>query len=203
MMRAGTDSTHHYGVMPSPFDFSKATLQVPPFAIEANNAVQHTENMVQYLPTLLDRQEGSLVLFSSRRQMLEVYNSLSSHWQDMILMQGEHSKQAMLTQHKERIDNNAGSILFGLASFAKLPFSVPDDPVEASLAEWVESRGGNAFMEISVPDASIKLIQSCGRLLRSENDTGIITILDKRLVSKRYGKSLLAALPAYQQQLPA
>lgn len=217
MMRAGTASTHHYGVMPSPFDFSKATLQVPPFAIEANNAVKHTENMIQYLPTLLDQQEGSLVLFSSRRQMLDVYNSLSSHWQDMILMQGDHSKQAMITQHKEKIDNNTGSILFGLASFAegvdlpgdycrhvviaKLPFSVPDDPVEASLAEWVESRGGNAFMEISVPDASIKLVQSCGRLLRSENDTGLITILDKRLVSKRYGKALLAALPAYHQEL--
>ena len=219
MMRAGTASTHHYGVMPSPFDFSKATLQVPPFAIEANNAVKHTENMIQYLPTLLDQQEGSLVLFSSRRQMVDVYNSLSSHWQDMILMQGDHSKQAMITQHKEKIDNNTGSILFGLASFAegvdlpgdycrhvviaKLPFSVPDDPVEASLAEWVESRGGNAFMEISVPDASIKLVQSCGRLLRSENDTGLITILDKRLVSKRYGKSLLAALPAYHQKLEA
>lgn len=217
MMRAGTASTHHYGVMPSPFDFSKATLQVPPFAIEANNAVKHTENMIQYLPTLLDQQEGSLVLFSSRRQMLDVYNSLSSHWQDMILMQGDHSKQAMITQHKEKIDKGVGSILFGLASFAegvdlpgdycrhvviaKLPFSVPDDPVEASLAEWVEARGGNAFMEISVPDASIKLVQSCGRLLRSENDTGLITILDKRLVSKRYGKALLAALPAYHQEL--
>jgi ATP-dependent DNA helicase DinG len=56
-------------------------------------------------------------------------------------------------------------------------------------------------MQISVPDTSIKLVQSCGRLLRSETDTGRITILDKRLVSKRYGKSLLAALPDYQKAL--
>jgi ATP-dependent DNA helicase DinG len=217
MMRAGTSELHHYGIMPSPFDFSRATLQVPEFAIEANNAALHTDNMIQNLPKLLKRNEGSLVLFSSRKQMLDVYNSLSLDWQDMILMQGEHSKQEMITQHKKTIDGKAGSVLFGLASFAegvdlpgdycrhvviaKLPFSVPDDPVEASLAEWIEARGGNAFMEISVPDASIKLVQSCGRLLRNEKDSGTITILDKRLVSKRYGKSLLKALPAYHLQL--
>lgn len=217
IMRAGTSQSHHYGIMPSPFDFSKATLQVPSFAIEANHAALHTENIIQYLPSLLDQDEGSLVLFSSRKQMLDVYNSLSSHWQNMILMQGDHSKQEMITQHKKKIDEKSGSVLFGLASFAegvdlpgdycrhvviaKLPFSVPDDPVEASLAEWIEAKGGNAFMEMSVPDVSIKLVQSCGRLLRSEDDTGMITILDKRLVSKRYGKSLLKALPAYQLQL--
>ncbi len=217
MMRAGTDAQHHYNIMPSPFDFSKATLTVPNFSVEANNASAHTENMIQYLPTLLDQQEGSLVLFSSRKQMLDVFNSLSSVWQDMILMQGDHSKQEMLVQHKKTIDAGQGSILFGLASFAegvdlpgdyckhvviaKLPFSVPDDPVEASLAEWVEKRGGNPFMEISVPDASIKLVQSCGRLLRNEKDTGTITILDKRLVSKRYGKALLNSLPSYHLEL--
>ena len=217
MMRAGTSSSHHYNVMPSPFDFSRATLQVPSMAVEANKATDHTESMIQYLPDILQKNEGSLVLFSSRKQMLDVFNGLSSAWQDMILMQGEHSKQAMLIEHKKIIDSGATSVLFGLASFAegvdlpgnycrhvviaKIPFSVPDDPVEASLAEWVESRGGNAFMEISVPDASIKLVQSCGRLLRSESDDGTITIFDKRLITKRYGKALLNALPPYQLQL--
>jgi ATP-dependent DNA helicase DinG len=213
MMRAGTSASHHYGVMPSPFDFSRATLQVPSTAIEANNAVAHTENMIEYLPELLQKKEGSLVLFSSRKQMLDVFNGLSGFWQDVILMQGDHSKQAMLVEHKKNIDAGKTSVLFGLASFAegvdlpgdycrhvviaKIPFSVPNDPVEASLAEWVQSRGGNAFMEISVPDASIKLVQSCGRLLRSENDSGIITIFDKRLITKRYGKALINALPPY------
>jgi ATP-dependent DNA helicase DinG len=119
----------------------------------------------------------------------------------------------MLVEHKKNIDAGKTSVLFGLASFAegvdlpgdycrhvviaKIPFSVPNDPVEASLAEWVQSRGGNAFMEISVPDASIKLVQSCGRLLRSENDSGLITIFDKRLITKRYGKALINALPPY------
>jgi len=217
MMRAGTSADQHYNVMPSPFDFSKATLQVPSYAVEANNAVLHTQNLIDHFSDLLDDSKGSLVLFSSRRQMLDVYNGLSTQWQDSILMQGDHSKQAMITQHKKAIDNGKGSVLFGLASFAegvdlpgdycshvviaKLPFSVPDDPVEASLAEWVESRGGNAFMEISVPDASVKLVQSCGRLLRKESDEGTITIMDKRLTTKRYGKVLLNALPAYHYDL--
>lgn len=216
-MRAGTSPSHHYAVMPSPFDFSKAILQIPSFAVEANNGALHTENMIEYLPTILRKNAGSLILFSSRKQMLDVFNGMSAYWQDVILMQGEHSKQAMLAEHKKNRDDNKTSVLFGLASFAegvdlpgdycthvviaKIPFSVPDDPVEASLAEWVESRGGNAFMEISVPDASVKLVQSCGRLLRSENDSGLITIFDKRLTSKRYGKALLNALPAYQLRL--
>jgi len=216
-MRAGTASHHHYNAMPSPFDFSKGLLQVPDFSIEANNAQAHTDNIITHLPTLLDKTQGSLVLFSSRRQMLDVYNAQDSHWQDLILMQGEHSKQAMLDQHKSRIDNKQGSVLFGLASFAegvdlpgdycrhvviaKLPFGVPDDPVEASLAEWIEARGGNPFMEIAIPDAAMKLLQACGRLLRLESDEGTISILDRRIISKRYGKVLLNSLPPYRQQL--
>ena len=84
---------------------------------------------------------------------------------------------------------------------AKIPFSVPDDPVEAALAEWIEARGGNPFMEISVPDASLKLVQACGRLLRTEQDRGTITLLDRRLVTQRYGKAILNALPPFRREI--
>ncbi len=109
-------------------------------------------------------------------------------------------------------------MLFGLASFAegvdlpgaycehvviaKIPFAVPDDPVEAALAEWIEARGGNPFMEIAVPDASLRLIQACGRLLRTEQDRGVITLLDRRLVTQRYGKAILNALPPFGGRFP-
>ncbi len=83
----------------------------------------------------------------------------------------------------------------------RIPFSVPDDPVDATMAEWLESNGRNPFMEISVPDASVRLIQSCGRLIRTETDTGKITILDKRIVSKRYGSMLLNGLPPFSRHL--
>jgi ATP-dependent DNA helicase DinG len=123
----------------------------------------------------------------------------------------------MLDAHRERIDGGAGSVLFGLASFAegvdlpgrycqhvviaKIPFAVPDDPVGAALAEWIEARGGNSFMEISVPDASVKLVQACGRLLRKETDAGRISLLDRRIITKRYGKAILNSLPPFRQDI--
>ena len=147
--------------------------------------------------------------------MLDVYEELPESWRERILLQGDSSKQEMLVQHRKRIDAGEGSVLFGLASFAegvdlpgdycrhvviaKLPFAVPDDPIEASLSEWVEARGGNPFMEITVPDASLKLVQACGRLLRTETDTGKITLLDRRIITKRYGKAILNSLPPFTQ----
>jgi ATP-dependent DNA helicase DinG len=213
-MRAGTDAEQHYSIMPSAFDFSRAELNVPDFAVEANDVNGHTDMLVEKLPDLLAEEKGNLVLFSSRKQMEDVYYQLPEKIRNNILMQGEHSKQAMLTEHKKQIDRGISSVLFGLASFAegvdlpgdycrhviiaKLPFAVPDDPIEASLAEWIEQKGGNAFMDITVPDAAIKLVQACGRLIRTEEDSGKISILDKRLKTKHYGKLLLNSLPPYR-----
>jgi ATP-dependent DNA helicase DinG len=79
----------------------------------------------------------------------------------------------------------------------KLRFSVPTSPIDKTLSDYLQSQNRNPFMEISLPDASLRLIQACGRLIRTETDTGKITIFDNRLVSKFYGKQLLAALPNY------
>jgi len=214
-MRAGTPNHANYQVVPSPFNFAQATLEIPAFAVDASNADVHTISLIDHLPKLLDKKEGSLVLFSSRRQMQEVYEEMPDSVRDLILIQGDNSKQEMLAQHKRKIDDGEGSILFGLASFAegvdlpgdycrhviiaKLPFAVPDDPIESALSEWVESRGGNPFMDITVPDASLKLVQACGRLLRTETDTGKISLLDRRILTKRYGKAILNSLPPFTQ----
>ena len=80
---------------------------------------------------------------------------------------------------------------------AKLPFSVPDDPVDAALSEWLEAQGRNPFMEISVPDAALKLVQASGRLLRAESDDGTVTITDRRLLTRRYGRAILDSLPPF------
>ena len=86
-----------------------------------------------------------------------------------------------------------------LVVIAKLPFSVPNSPIELALKEWVESNGGDAFRDISLPEASLRLMQSCGRLMRKESDSGRIVLLDKRVNSKWYGKQLLSALPPYHR----
>ncbi|WP_317930592.1 ATP-dependent DNA helicase DinG [Halioxenophilus sp. WMMB6] len=214
-MRAGTPAEGNYTLVPSPFDFTKAELSIPADSADAGNNAAHTQALVQQLPKLIDYQQGSLVLFSSRRQMLEVYEALPAKLKKLILLQGERSKQETIRQHKLAIDDGEGSVLFGLASFAegldlpgdycrhviiaKIPFAVPDDPIEAALAEWIDQRGGNAFMEISVPDAAIKLVQACGRLLRNESDSGKISILDNRMLRRRYGQALLDSLPPYKR----
>src|SRR5690606_21221990 len=88
-------------------------------AVDASNADVHTLSLIEHLPTLLDKGEGSLVLFSSRRQMMDVYDELPADWRECILVQGDSSKQEMLNQHRKRIDEGKGSVLFGLASFSE------------------------------------------------------------------------------------
>ncbi|MGB0226063.1 MAG: helicase C-terminal domain-containing protein, partial [Litorivicinaceae bacterium] len=106
------------------------------------------------------------------------------------------------------------SIIFGLQSMAegldlpgdlanevvitRLPFQPPDDPREATLAEYLKSQGRDPFNELSLPAATIRLRQAVGRLIRSETDTGQVTMLDRRLVNTRWGQSLLKELPAFQ-----
>jgi ATP-dependent DNA helicase DinG len=149
--------------------------------------------------------------------MEQVYDELSRDLHKLILIQGQYSNREMVRLHKERIDQGRTSVLMGLASFAegvdlpgdyckhvviaKLPFAVPDDPLQEALAEWIEDNGGNSFFDISLPIASLRLIQACGRLLRTESDTGTVSILDKRLITKRYGGQLLNALPPFRREI--
>jgi ATP-dependent DNA helicase DinG len=217
-MRAGLPKAAVTAVVPSPFRYAEAgVLRVPDLKADPRDATAHTAAIVRELPSLVEGSQGSLVLFSSRKQMQEVFEGLERDWRKRVFVQGNLSKQETLNKHKARVDSGEPSVLFGLASFAegvdlpgaycehvviaKIPFAVPDDPVEAALAEWIEARGGNPFMEIAVPDASLKLVQACGRLLRTEQDRGVISVLDRRLVTQRYGKSILNTLPAFRREI--
>lgn len=216
--RAGLPSTAATLVVPSPFQHAEAgLLRVPDIQADPRDTAAHSAAIIRELPDLLTGNGGSLVLFSSRRQMQEVFKGLAEDWRKRIWVQGELSKQETLNRHKARVDSGEPSILFGLASFAegidlpgrycehvviaRIPFAVPDDPVEAALAEWIEARGGNPFMEITVPDAALRLIQACGRLLRSEQDRGTITLLDRRIVTQRYGRLILDSLPPFRREI--
>ncbi len=217
ILHSGVSREASFKVVPSPFDYSNATFCVPPMDCEPGDAQAHTDALIRQLPQLLNSKEGSLVLFSSRRQMVDVYHGLSAQLGEMILMQGDYSKQEILRRHREVVDRGEGSIIFGLASFAegvdlpgdycshvliaKIPFAVPNNPLESALAEWVEAQGRNAFMEISVPDAALRLVQASGRLLRTEQDTGRVTLMDKRLLTKRYGRAILDSLPPFKRDL--
>ncbi|OWY37460.1 ATP-dependent DNA helicase DinG [Xenophilus sp. AP218F] len=202
----------------SPFDFGQqGELYLPPLLASPKDPGGHTREIIEWLPKLIDIAEpvGTLVLFSSRKQMQEVAAGLPAALREKLLVQGEIPKRALLETHHQRLKDQESSVIFGLDSFsegldlpgescvhviiAKLPFAMPDDPVGKTLSRWIEKRGGNPFIELTVPEASIKLVQAVGRLIRTERDYGRVTILDNRLVKQSYGKKLLASLPPFKR----
>ena len=204
-----------YQQVESPFDYqNNAQLIIANMDNEAN-VPAFTDEIIDKLPKYLEQGSASLVLFSSYWQMNQVAEALKDKIDIDIMVQGELSRQQIIENHKKRCDNNEHSIIFGTQSFSegldlpgdylnnliitKLPFSVPTSPVEQAQAEYITAKGGNPFMTLSVPDTSKKLVQSCGRLLRNEKDEGVITLLDKRVVTKRYGKQLLDSLPPFSR----
>jgi ATP-dependent DNA helicase DinG len=204
--------------LPSPFDLpQQGQLHIPAMRSDPKDPEAHTREIIELMPTLIAPtvREGTLVLFSSKKQMLDVAAAMPADIRDLLLIQGTQPRDVLLREHFERVAKQQASVLFGLASFAegldlpgkacshliiaKIPFSMPDDPVSQTLAEWITHRGGNAFFEMTLPEASIRLIQAVGRLIRSETDKGTVTILDNRLLTKPYGRQLKQALPAFRQ----
>lgn len=201
----------------SPFNYpEQGELCIPRMNADPKNAAAHTQEIITLLPSILnDVGAGALMLFASRRQMEEVYKALPKPVQVDVLMQGTKSRQALLAEHIDRVSSGARSILFGLAGLgegldlpgrlcehviiAKLPFAPPDSPLEEAISEWIESRGGNPFSQIFLPNSSLILQQWVGRLVRKEEDRGRITILDNRIVSKGYGRQLIAGLPEFRR----
>ena len=202
----------------SPFNFdTQGELYIPPVQASPKDPDAHTAAIVEWLPKLVSPVEaiGTLVLFSSRKQMQDVALRLPDEYLPLMLVQGELPKAVLLQRHHQAIAEGKASIIFGLDSFAegldlpgtacvqviiaKLPFAMPDNPIEKTQNRWIEQRGGNPFIEITVPEASIKLIQAVGRLIRTEQDYGRVTILDNRVKTQRYGQQLLACLPPFKR----
>lgn len=125
-----------------------------------------------------------------------------------VLVHGDgESRSAIL----EKFRASEHAVLFGTTSFwqgvdvrgralrnviiTRLPFDPPDRPLTQARCEAIEFRGGNAFMEDSLPRAVIRFKQGFGRLIRSSTDSGRVVVLDPRIVRARYGRAFLAALP--------
>jgi len=207
------DDGSQYQQVDSPFDYqNNAQLVVAKMDNEPSHR-DFTDELIKKIPQYLAQGNASLVLFSSYWQMNKVAEALREQDKLPIVVQGEHSRQHIITEHKKCCDDDKVSIIFGTQSFSegldlpgnyltnliitKLPFSVPTSPVDQAQAEYITLRGGNPFMTLSVPETSKKLVQACGRLLRNEMDEGVITLMDKRVVTKRYGSQLLNSLPPF------
>jgi len=192
----------------SPFDYSRARMYVPSQALDGNDA-GHARRVAAYLKDLPKLHQGVLVYFTSRQLMQTCYEALSAHDKAAVLLQGQWQPSSMLAEHRRRIDAGQRSIIFGLDSIGegvdlpgayctqvivtKLPFPTQDDPVLSTHGEFLKERGKDPFTMLILPLAGRKFAQTCGRLMRRDGDHGEIMVLDRRLLSKRYGKRLIAS----------
>jgi len=177
-----------------------------------NRLTEYSLAVADRIKRYIELTNGSaFVLFTSYSLMNIVYEELEGYFGEKgfnVLKQGDGiGRSKMLSRFKKE----EGSVLFGVDSFwqgidvqgkalsnviiTKLPFAVPDHPVIEARIEDIRKRGGDAFLEYNLPEAVLKFKQGFGRLVRSKKDTGIIAILDSRIINKSYGRQFLNSIP--------
>ena len=192
----------------SPFNFQESTLLYLPTDMPEPNEPAYQTILEQTLAQLAKATGGRmLVLFTSTMALRKTYNALEEPLEEheiVLLGQGlDGSRRAVLQRFRE----TPRAVLLGTSSFwegvdvvgdalsvlviTKLPFAVPNDPIFSARSELFK----DPFSEYAVPQAILKFKQGFGRLIRSKEDRGIVAVLDRRLLTKRYGNLFLQSLP--------
>lgn len=196
-------------IVPSPFDFRKnAGVYVPIDLPEPNDPAFLERAGTRVVELLRASRGGAFVLCASTRNMRALHALIRDAglpWP--LLCQGERPKFSLLAEFRERGDAVLVATMgfwegvdvpgraLRLVVIDKLPFAVPTDPVVAARHRAIEEEGRSSFAELSVPEAAIALKQGFGRLIRTHDDAGVVAILDKRLRTKGYGRTMRASLP--------
>lgn len=205
------------GFWDSPFNYQQqALLFVPPDMPDPNSPSYTASVVAAALPVLQASGGRAFVLSTSLRAMREIHALLKDAFiengiESPLLLQGESSRTELL----DRFRKLGNAVLVGSQSFwegvdvrgealsvviiDKLPFAPPDDPVLSARVDKLNAEGKNAFMEYQLPYSVITLKQGAGRLIRDENDRGVLMICDPRLISKSYGKRIWQSLPPFKR----
>jgi predicted DnaQ family exonuclease/DinG family helicase len=201
----------------SPFDYARSTLVVVPTDMPEPEQPLYQRTMHQALYRLcLATQGRALVLFTSHAQLRAAFQAIHGPLaQQGILVLGHGVDGAPRRQLLNTFKTNPKTVLLGASSFwegidvvgealsvlviARLPFSVPTDPVVAARSELFD----DPFSEYNLPQAILRFRQGFGRLIRSQSDRGVVVILDRRVHSKSYGPQILKSLPSCRIQTTA
>ncbi len=200
------------GIYPSPFDFASRVLFGIPSDLPDPATFSFTKEASETLAEILTIVEGgAFVLFTSYEMLQQFFRELQPRLEKngfSLFRQGDEERTLLI----QRFRKASKGVLFGTDSFwegvdiagealrcvviVKLPFQVPNDPVVEAQHEAITKEGGNPFYDLTVPKAAMKFKQGFGRLMRSKEDRGCVICLDPRLLSKSYGKRILAVLPS-------
>lgn len=195
----------------SPFDFKNQVLLCVASSTPPPDSPQFCDHLPDVLLRMISASSGrAFVLFTSHSAMRRAAAQCRSFLFDQgyrLLVQGEAGRHHLINAFREDIP----SVLFGTDSFwegvdvkgpslslvviVKLPFRVPTEPLLQARLEVIQSRGGDPFAELSLPEAVIRFRQGFGRLVRSKEDIGCVTVLDSRLVRRRYGRAFIESVP--------
>jgi ATP-dependent DNA helicase DinG len=208
--RVGLDSYENLSelVLGSPFDYGSQALLYIPRNLPDPKDDDFLPRAVREIEGLLKLSRGrGFVLFTSIEKMRKAHALLVDRLGVTVLLQGEKPKSHILKEFREDTD----SVLFATSSFwegvdvkgealscviiDKLPFARPDEPLVEARIERISREGENPFTTYQVPSAILSLKQGLGRLIRNREDTGVLSILDGRLLTRPYGPLFLEHLP--------
>ena len=207
-------NTLEEGVYFSPFDYKKNLMYLIPqdgreYSLKDTSYPDYAASLIEN--AILSSSGGALVLFTSFNMMKQVYSAVNSHIGEkfeLLLQDNRTSRNAILSRFKK----NRDSCLFATSSFwegidapgdtlrllviVKLPFDVPTDPINRARSDYINRKGDkSSFAVLTLPNAMIKMKQGVGRLIRSEEDRGVVLILDGRISRKFYSRLLFSSIP--------